>query len=171
MNAVKKYVLTPYVDDQQNISSQDEITSNDNSTIQSSITKKTILLTIPKNKQQKAKILIDNVSPHISWNQNGEVTINGSFIQHSHIIDLIKKTLDKYKTNNPIGYDQFSRLLQRINIPKFVVSKPLQQGKGPTYPPPGIPDKLLQQGSGVSLATRIQAKPRNLKHKWIWMTL
>lgn len=115
-----------------------------------------ILISIPKNVKHKAKAIlthIQNNSEKIDWNERGEILINNTKIDGSHIIDLIKCSLLPYKNLHPIGSREFHTSLKESNIPQTLI---IQSGKG--LPPPGIPIKN-------SINTK------NSRLKWVWQKI
>ena len=90
--------------------------------------------TVPKKYQSKAMQLyvILRRSKDISWSQNGEVTIKGTKIPHSHIVELINDVLRHRKNIEPTGWKDFSILLKDLNVGSEIVgnTQRYQQGSG-----------------------------------------
>lgn len=83
-----------------------------------------ILESVPKNSRTLAKSMINRLkanSEEISWNQKGEISINGHPIQGSNIIDLVNDQLRPRKKFNPKGWEQFSESLEKINMPRYLM--------------------------------------------------
>lgn len=89
---------------------------------QNGITDDAIVNTVPIRYRSKAQLLLNSLhnAPNkvISWDNKGVVTVNGSPIPRSNIIDLINEAMRARKTVNPVGRDQFARLLEEINAPR-----------------------------------------------------
>lgn len=166
---MKKFVLVPY-DELHKIPS---IQSNSNK-----LSTDSILESIPKNSQHKAKAILNhiNTSSSLNWNALGEISIDGQIIEKSHITDLIKCSLYPYKDLNPVGYNNFRLALQKSNIPQTLI----QQGKGlnfsqktstsnikspPSIPPPGIPLK----NSKISKTSTPSKTSKTSEWKWYKM--
>ena len=83
------------------------------------------------------------ISPHVTWNDKGEVTIEGGNIPGSNIVDLVKGQLKDYKDFHPVGLDIFLNKLEDTNVPLslLAVSRRVQTGQGSIPPPPGSPVK------------------------------
>jgi hypothetical protein len=99
----------------------------------------------PKSLQNRARALLRYLDKHPTWNDRGEVTINGRVIAHSNIIDLVRAQLGHYEDFRPIGIDEFETLLIDVNVPLSLlgISRKKQKGGGGSVlpPPPGIPVK------------------------------
>ena len=148
---MKKFVLVPF----------DEIDryKNIRENIIESLDKEKILAVIPKNVIHKAKSILDHISDSnaMSWNEKGEIIIDGECIENSHITDLVKSSLYAYKNLNPIGYNQFHATLLKSNIPRSLI----QQGSGfnsQSLPPPGIPSKKSSKKSMSHSSNK----------QWVW---
>ena len=72
---------------------------------------------------RKATGLLDMLSrcPYISWDEVGAVTIHGTFIRGSHIIDLINDVLRSRQGSSPAGWEAFARVLASLNVPREYV--------------------------------------------------
>lgn len=103
--------------------------NNDQSTtdvaIDDSLPEKNIIISVPKKYTEQARQLVNflkhNSNGQITWDKNGVVTINGTVIDQSSIIDLINDALRKRKTFNAVGKNQFASLLHAINVPRVFV--------------------------------------------------
>lgn len=83
-----------------------------------------ILDAVPKTSKTLAKSMITRLkanSEHITWNDKGEITVNGHKIPGSNIIDLINDQLRDRKNFNPTGWETFSESLSKINMPKYLM--------------------------------------------------
>ena len=111
----------------------------------------------PKTLQARARGLLTYILPYISWNEKGEVTINGEKIPNSNIVDLIKVQLKDYKDFRPLGVEQFVTLLKDVNVPLSLLTlyQREQIGQGKLPPPPGIAVK------------RSAVIPKKPKVKWL----
>ena len=81
----------------------------------------TILMAIPKNNQHKARALLMHIQTDkcrtLTWNDRGEIIISGESVPGSHISDLIKDAMYRYRNLTPIGHDKFYKTLADMNIP------------------------------------------------------
>ena len=110
-----------------------------------------ILMAIPKSLPNKAKALLGCLHeiPNIDWDEKGQVSIDKDLLTHSHISDLIKRSIFHYKRFNPVGMGSFHSVLVKNNIPCSI----LQQGLGDyQFPPPGLPMKRVKQSKSKKLS-------------------
>src|SRR6218665_251981 len=79
-----------------------------------------VLDTVPKRcKSQAAKILsYIKKHPDITWSLKGELTLKGSVLPNTHMVDLINALLWK-RISKPNGWKQFSTVLKDIPY-KFI---------------------------------------------------
>lgn len=145
---MKKFVLVPFDEIDKFYNTQEKIIKT--------LAPEKILASIPKNVKHKASAILDHImdSDTISWNEKGEIIIDGACVENSHITDLVKSSLYTYKNLNPKGFNQFHLALQKSNIPQSLI----QQGSGILpIPPPGIPNL---RSSKIS---------KHLSNKeWVW---
>lgn len=151
---MKKFVLIPF-DEIDKYNTKQEKTMKRLNT-------ENILISIPKNVKHKARAILDHIieGDVITWNEKGEISIEGNRIENSHITDLIKCSLYSYKNLDPKGYNQFHLALQKSNIPQSLI----QQSGGSiprmqqNLPPPGIPVKHQSKRSVKQTAIK----------EWVW---
>ena len=65
---------------------------------QLSATDKQIIDSVPKTMQTCAKLLIQKLKDHsdiISWNNNGQLVLEGSIVPNSNIVDLVNDVMRK----------------------------------------------------------------------------
>ena len=63
-------------------------------------TDKQIIHSVPKTMQNRAKLLIQKLKDHsdvISWNDNGQLALEGSIVPNSNIVDLVNDVMRKRK--------------------------------------------------------------------------
>ena len=83
-----------------------------------------ILDSVPKTSKTLAKSMINRLKAnreHITWNDRGEITVNGHKIPGSNIIDLINDQLRDRKNFDPTGWETFTESLSKINMPKYLM--------------------------------------------------
>ena len=98
-----------------------------------------IVACLPKKNRTKAQRLLDYITAHpqLDWNRDGNLTVKGSPVQYSHIVDLLHDALNNTK-RNPVGYDTFYKSLE--GIPHTLISNPRRKSLvGGRLPPPGLP--------------------------------
>ncbi len=79
---------------------------------------------IPKTMKTRAIALLERLrarSDVISWDDTGQVKIDGVFIPKSNISDLISSAMRPRKYFNPIASAEFFGVLDHINVPKDLV--------------------------------------------------
>ena len=96
---------------------------------------------ISKNLLKKLNAFIEYLlRGDISWNEQGEVSLDGRQIRDSHVTDLIKHAVYPCGNRPPYGYDSFSNYLQDIKMPQSLWHSNGQSGtglvRGPTKGPP-----------------------------------
>ncbi len=94
---------------------------------------------IPKTMRTRAIALLERLRARpdvISWDDMGQVKIDGVFIPKSNISDLISSAMRSRKYFNPVASQEFFNVLNNINVPKDLVrneegwKKVTQKGKG-----------------------------------------
>jgi hypothetical protein len=78
-----------------------------------------ILHAIPKPQKTRARALLAHIEHmgDLTWTSTGELVVNGEAVHNSHITDLVRDTVKKYKTGKPIGISEFYQALAERNIP------------------------------------------------------
>ena len=97
---------------------------NSKETQKDSLTPEMIVRGIPKTMKTRALALLARLRERedvITWDNMGQVILNGVFIPKSNISDLISDAMRPRKHFNPIGVHKFYDMLNEINIPKDLV--------------------------------------------------
>ena len=140
-----------------------------------------VLIGIPKQFRSRAQSILQYIiqKTQISWNDKGEISINGKHIPFSSMTDLVKDSLFPYKHFIPVGKDQFYSELR--NIPLSLIynanrRKEIQEGRGQMDrpegpPPPGIPDSrnkisLYKKEVPALIRQKETASRRDWKELW-----
>jgi hypothetical protein len=79
---------------------------------------------IPKTMRTRASALLERLKARpdvISWDDMGQVKIDGVFIPKSNISDLISSAMRSRKNFNPIGSQEFFNVLSNLNVPRDLV--------------------------------------------------
>ena len=90
-------------------------------------TDKQIIDSVPKTMQNRAKLLIQKLKDHsdvISWNDHGQLVLEGSIVPNSNIIDLVNDVMRKRKDFNPEHSNTFAKALAKINVPEDYLRNP-----------------------------------------------
>ena len=83
-----------------------------------------VLESIPKAMKVKAKWLLQRIkrSDAMGWNDKGELVMEGSPVQGTHLVDLINDVVRKRKTTpSATGWQEFAEGLRRLHVPQEVV--------------------------------------------------
>ena len=89
-----------------------------------SLSDEMIVRGIPKNMKTRAQALLARLKERedaITWDDRGQVILNGTLIPKSNISDLISDAMRFRKHFNPVGVQKFYNVLNEINIPKDLV--------------------------------------------------
>ena len=79
---------------------------------------------IPKTMKTRAEALLEHLKQRkdtITWDDKGQVLLNGVLIPKSNISDLISDAMRSRKHFNPVGVQEFYKVLNDINVPKDLV--------------------------------------------------
>ena len=93
------------------------MTSESDTSEQLSATDKQIIDSVPKTMQNHAKLLIQKLKDHsdaISWNDNGQLVLDGSTIPNSNTVDLVNDIMRKRKSFNPEHSSTFAKALAKL---------------------------------------------------------
>ena len=90
-------------------------------------TDKQIIDSVPKTMQNRAKLLIQKLKDHsdiISWNDDGQLVLEGSIVPKPNIVDLVNDVMRKRKGFNPEPSNTFAKALTKINVPEDCLRNP-----------------------------------------------
>ena len=79
---------------------------------------------IPKTMKSRAEALLAHLKERedvITWDDMGQVLVDGVLIPKSNISDLVSDAMRSRKHFNPIGVREFYNVLNKINVPKDLV--------------------------------------------------
>ena len=79
---------------------------------------------IPKTMKSRAEALLAHLKERgdvITWDDMGQVLVDGVLIPKSNISDLVSDAMRSRKHFNPIGVREFYDVLSKINVPKDLV--------------------------------------------------
>ena len=81
-----------------------------------------ILNSIPKTFRNRGHQLIKKLKGSaVSWNQDGELLLDGSVIPGTNIVDLVNDVVRRRKGFIPQGWEVFAKGLARLNIPRDII--------------------------------------------------
>ena len=80
----------------------------------------TVLATVSKTMQAKARRLMEHLKRYIAWTARGELIHEGVPVVGSNVVDLVNDLLRKRKTD-PTGWQPFARQLRAINLPMALI--------------------------------------------------
>ena len=79
---------------------------------------------IPKTMKTRAEALLAHLKERgdvITWDDMGQVLVDGVLIPKSNISDLVSDAMRSRKHFNPVGVREFYNVLNKINVPKDFV--------------------------------------------------
>ena len=79
---------------------------------------------IPKTMKSRAEALLAHLKERgdvITWDDIGQVLLDGVLIPKSNISDLVSDAMRSRKHFNPVGVREFYNVLNKINVPKDLV--------------------------------------------------
>ena len=79
---------------------------------------------IPKTMKTRAEALLAHLKERgdvITWEDMGQVLVDGVLIPKSNISDLVSDAMRSRKHFNPVGVREFYNVLNKINVPKDLV--------------------------------------------------
>ncbi len=97
---------------------------------------------IPKTMRTRAIALLERLKARpdvISWDDMGQVKVDGVLIPKSNISDLVSSAMRSRKHFNPVGLQEFFNVLSNVNVPKDLVrneegwKRVTQRGKGKVF--------------------------------------
>ena len=89
-----------------------------------SLSTEMIVRGIPKTMKSRAEALLAHLKERgdvITWDDMGQVLVDGVLIPKSNISDLVSDAMRSRKHFNPIGVREFYNVLSKINVPKDLV--------------------------------------------------
>ena len=93
-------------------------------TQEDSLSVEMIVRGIPKSMKTRAEALLAHLKERgdvITWDDMGQVLLNGVLIPKSNISDLVSDAMRSRKHFNPVGVREFYNVLNKINVPKDLV--------------------------------------------------
>ena len=87
---------------------------------------------IPKTMKTRAEALLAHLKERgdvITWDDMGQVLLDGVLIPKSNISDLVSDAMRPRKHFNPIGVREFYNVLNKINVPKDLVRNERRWGE------------------------------------------
>ena len=86
-----------------------------------SLSAEMIVRGIPKTMKSRAEALLAHLKERgdvITWDDMGQVLVDGVLIPKSNISDLVSDAMRSRKHCNPVGVREFYSVLNKINVPK-----------------------------------------------------
>ena len=81
----------------------------------------TVLDTVPKSLQVKARRLMEHLKRNVTWSDRDELVHKGVPIAGSNAVDLVHDLLRKRKTDAPTGWRSLAKQLRTANIPMELI--------------------------------------------------
>ena len=88
---------------------------------------------IPKTMKSRVEALLAHLKERgdvITWDDMGQVLLDGVLIPKSNISDLVSDAMRSRKHFNPVGVREFYNVLNKINVPKDLVRNERRWGEG-----------------------------------------
>ena len=128
-------------------------------TLEDSLSAEMIVHGIPKTLKTRARALLERLKERedvITWDDMGQVLLNGDLIPKSNISDLISDAMRPRKHFNPVGVREFYNVLNEINIPKDLVRNErrwseAEKNSPNEKSPPGKPKEELTISNWLTL--------------------
>ena len=79
---------------------------------------------IPKTMRPRATTLLNRLKTRpdiVSWDESGQVKLDGKLIPSSNISDLVSDAMRERKNFNPVGSSEFFNVLSKMNMPRDIV--------------------------------------------------
>ncbi|KAJ8041597.1 Endogenous retrovirus group K member 19 Pol protein [Holothuria leucospilota] len=86
-----------------------------------------VIESVPRAFKSKATQLLGKMTSSDSglyWTDRGELIVDDRTIKGSHIVDLVNDMMRKRKSATPVGMDEFTKALARINTPRELIGNP-----------------------------------------------
>ena len=93
-------------------------------TREDSLSVEMIVRGIPKTMKTRTEALLAHLKERgdvITWDDMGQVLLDGVLIPKSNISDLVSDAMRSRKHFNPVGVREFYNVLNKINVPKDLV--------------------------------------------------
>ena len=84
---------------------------------------------IPKTMKSRAEAHLKERGDVITWDDMGQVLVDGVLIPKSNISDLVSDAMRSRKHFNPVGVREFYNVLNKINVPKDLVRNERRWGE------------------------------------------
>ena len=81
----------------------------------------TVLDTVSKSLQAKARRLMEHLKRNVAWSDRGELVHEGVPIVGSNAVDLVHDLLRKRKTDAPTGWRSLAKQLRAVYIPMELI--------------------------------------------------
>ena len=128
-------------------------------TQEDSLSAEMIVRGIPKTMKTRARALLERLKKRedvITWDDMGQVLLNGVLIPKSNISYLISDAMRDRKHFNPVGVREFYNVLNEINIPKDLVRNERRWSEAEKNSlneksPPGKPQEELTISNWLTL--------------------
>ena len=135
--------------------------------VMSGLSDELILGNIPKTMRGRASMLLGRLKTRpdvVSWDNTGQVVVDGEPIPQSNITDLISDAMRARKNFNPKGHKEFFRALAKMNMPKDVARNEERWKDITTSPvtPENVYSRYLKRTSN----TRKELKTPKTWHKY-----
>lgn len=125
-----------------------------------------ILRTLPKAYKTKGELLFRRLCDNevITWDKNGSVSINGTVIVGSNIVDLVCDVIRYKKSGSPVGWKEFTSALSEINVPQEFIGNHQRRQQPPPSPRPVFPTLNARRRRTITPINSRNRRSRNWSH-------
>ncbi len=135
---------------------------------QSQVIEDDVIDSVPRTLRKKAERLLKHLKfdqDVVDWNQKGEVLVDGTVIQGSHLVDLINDALRKRKNFNPKGWEKFNKALAVLNTPQDLIGNVDRWNYQERQHKDGDPSSaLFAMDTPIDSSPRLFAEAQHLRH-------
>ena len=124
---------------------------------------------IPRTMRARATALLNRLKAKpdvISWDESGQVSLDGKEIPHSNISDLVSDALRSRRNFNPTGSREFFRVLSKMNMPKDLVRNEERWKEMDTSPDPFSPQRASPSQYFQKLLRRHDGEGKQTQKRW-----
>ena len=116
---MKKSILLPYSRYEELLKNEGGSTTTN--TQDPTYSREKIIDTLPPKMRSRGETVLNVLQGIVSWNEKGELIVDGQCIEHSHISDLLRAVLCNYKNYTPVGLNEFVKVLAANNVPETII--------------------------------------------------
>ena len=131
-----------------------------------------IVQSVPKTMRERATAILQRLKTKpdiITWDDSGQVKLDGVIIPQSNISDLISDAVRGRKNFNPTGSREFFRVLSKINIPRDLVRNDVRWEEAQMETSPDEEDGIAYHRGSRTKMTTPKPSPTLKKTRLRWI--